>query len=431
MRPARSLAAGFAGTDRLHQLCSSGLAPACQCPSISRSSVPSISPPADADALHQKLGHCQRSGCWTAPLDRAAFAAFSREGKCLRPGADGCNHSSDAWRCPPGTLRPGSCGGGRAQDALALFFTEGGVDEPCSPYRVAPGRDSDGPAVGGAEEASSFEVPDRFELRESDFGACRRARACLSQAGALHCDKLYGRSPSIEEAAPGAAGGSLQQVVGYLQGPLAMQAAILAYGAVVSVVEVYADFLGYTGTTGVYRRARTLGPHDCLGLMAVQLLGWGSDTELRPYWLGEAGFGEVWGRAGLFWWARGEDHLGIERRALRPFVDGLFPDGLGANSTRSSRRVPWEDELSALIERRGSALGSVDDLQLTNGYLLAANAGGVAVAVLAVALGCVYQHLEWPFDAPDLDLSQPAPMSARELQRGRWPGHRYAAVSSG
>merc|ERR1719215_1998246 len=97
-----------------------------------------------------------------------------------------------------------------------------------------------------------------------------------------------------------------------------IQAAILAYGAVASIVEVYVDFLDYQGSDGVYRRATSLGQGDHLGLLAVQLLGWGEDKGVtkQQHWIGESSFGTAWGDGGFFRWVRGEDHLGIETRAF-------------------------------------------------------------------------------------------------------------------
>merc|ERR1719468_521289 len=140
---------------------------------------------------------------------------------------------------------------------------------------------------------------------------------------------------------------------------------ILAYAAVASTVHVYADFLTYHG--GVYHGGPN-GGGGMRGVTAVQLIGWGEDGKM-PYWIGENSFGQDWGEGGYFRWLRGENHLGIEQRALYGLVEGLVPIG------RTSEELPTDekptdggthDRYRKLIERSELAEEDLSKMRVQN-----------------------------------------------------------------
>jgi len=210
----------------------------------------------------------------------------------------------------------GGCANGRLEAAISFLFARGAVTEGCAllPAFTNAGRTTDnrksGDAQGpmGGSDGRSVVGPNE---------TCPTAVA----AGGLTCLRLSARLPSTAERLlvriwPGGPAGALAA-----RGEHMIRTIILTYAAVASIVHVYADFLSYRG--GVYHG----GPHGgggLRGVTAVQLLGWGGDGTM-PYWIGENSFGVDWGEGGYFRWLRGENHLGIEQRALFGLVEGLLP----------------------------------------------------------------------------------------------------------
>lgn len=239
------------------------------------------------------------------------------------------------------------CGGGRPEDAFGIFFRRGVVLEECRPYRAM--HTVDASSMSDLSEArSSFFPPPGFSLNPSSSNCTRRHLDT--------CKRFFARDTNVEErgftALPKAAPGTIS-----VRGEQAIQAAILSYGAVVSIVEIYPDFLDYwrgSGpfANGIYRRSKALDHRDFLGTTAVQLLGWGQEFGER-YWIGENSFGEFWGIDGYFHWLRGEDHLGVERQALYTMVEGLTAFGKEAPSYAADLQRKIEVYEGLLQDKQG------------------------------------------------------------------------------
>eukprot|EP00747_Dinoflagellata_sp_TGD_P068073 gnl/TRDRNA2_/TRDRNA2_155559_c0_seq1.p1 gnl/TRDRNA2_/TRDRNA2_155559_c0~~gnl/TRDRNA2_/TRDRNA2_155559_c0_seq1.p1 ORF type:complete len:672 (+),score=82.71 gnl/TRDRNA2_/TRDRNA2_155559_c0_seq1:303-2018(+) len=301
------------------------------------------------------------------------------------------------------------CSGGRVADVFELLYNEGVVPEECLPYTEPKGPDSianyndtSGEAPQAvAAEAASFNTPPGYRVREEgqETQPCQALRTKLASLPEEKCPRYRARGPTADEAKLAALPRYPPAGMGIVRGVAMMQAAILAYGAVVSMVEVYADFLDYDHNDGTYIRAHVLTDHDCLGLMAVQLMGWGVEHLVndiqRPYWIGEGSFGKLWGKDGYFHWLRGEDHLGIEGRALHPFVDGKFPAGLQATAASAGGGGGYslgKDRLSVLEEHVVLGENHIQHLRSSQRWLLAGNAFGFFISAVLISVAfCVNQ----------------------------------------
>lgn len=370
-------------------------------------------------------GLCASS--WAA----AAVGAWEKQACALSGGARR-DRLSLQWflDCAP---RSSGCGGGRLEDAFELLYKEGAVSEQCLPSRVpfyaggaAGAQDAPGSAletpVGWrwVPENGSTLQPSRCQaaVAESEARACRPGR--LRSRGASAQERLF-------------VGGSA--AVGVARGATMIQAALLSYAAVASVVEVYVDFLDYGSKFAIYRRAKALSSGDCLGLIAVQLLGWGvgnGDGGREPYWLGEAPFGSNWSENGYFRWVRGGDHLGVESRAVHPFVHGTLPAGLRAGATASYRDAWLEtDRLANLADRAGLAEIALADQRRLQNQLLVVNAVAIFSVCSAFIAWYIYKHNfaeEFVEESASARLSQR--VSARLMRRQGATGHCYAPVAT-
>jgi len=119
-----------------------------------------------------------------------------------------------------------------------------------------------------------------------------QVRPCPERSGRLmSCRRFYSREPTLAEAqalkGTWSATHSLTRVV---SGPQAIQAALMLYGAVAARIEIYPDFVTYTG--GIFRTQ--FKSSDRLGFHAVQLLGWSGDSA-DQWWIGENSWGPAWG----------------------------------------------------------------------------------------------------------------------------------------
>lgn len=233
---------------------------------------------------------------------------------------------------------------GRLEDAYKFLYRDGALREECAPWSAPLGLDSHTRADASMPVESLFPPPN-FTLFLAGRPAPSTERTCFADRTAAEGQSLEQRlrvcaerfrvrmltqRERLSNVWPGAPPGLM-----VVEGERMIQAAIFAYAAVASTIQVYADFLAYTG--GVYRRSSKFVPDDILGLTTVQLFGWGVEPGIlgARYWIGENSFGSAWGEGGYFKWSRGEDHLGIETNAQIGLVAGLFP--LEVNSEHPHR----------------------------------------------------------------------------------------------
>ncbi|CAE8666601.1 unnamed protein product [Polarella glacialis] len=291
----------------------------------------------------------------------------------------------------------GGCLGGSLKDAFHQMFREGAVAEECLPWSAPEGLD----ALSQADlqfPAESYFEPEGFvpSLPPSRL-LSNDAQASNSNCAPLpaECERLQLRTPGSGEL--GLWPGRLPWGAVALRGERLIQAAILAYAAVASVVEVYLDFLQYR--SGVYRLDEGLASGDLRGLTAVQLLGWGADDHGAMFWRGENSFGPDWGEKGYFRWIRGEDHLGIEQHAVLGLVAGLLPLGASGRgpSPRSEEGLEFRaiDRFAELREKISVLEGSLDEIALETALLAAFAAAAWAAVVVAVkCLLCPQDQVE-------------------------------------
>lgn len=79
------------------------------------------------------------------------------------------------------------------------------------------------------------------------------------------------------------------QWASWVRGEEAMRAAIMAYGPLVALLDIYPDLLDYR--LGVYAPTDPLAPR--LGTLPVQVVGWGTSVRGDPYWIVEGA--PTWG----------------------------------------------------------------------------------------------------------------------------------------
>ncbi|KAI6171127.1 Cysteine endopeptidase [Aphelenchoides bicaudatus] len=96
---------------------------------------------------------------------------------------------------------------------------------------------------------------------------------------------------------------------------------ILTFGTVSARMDLYVDFLYYTG--GVY--SHQIG--EGLGVHFVKIVGWGTTDDGTKYWLGVNSFGHMWGEAGFFKILRGSNECGIEQGVISPILPDVQPTG--------------------------------------------------------------------------------------------------------
>merc|ERR1711865_461309 len=146
------------------------------------------------------------------------------------------------------------------------------IPESCLPY------------ISGATHAPTGEPMGSAYCRQSAIATCTGRR-------------FFARHPNPYEvqSAPLTLNGVPSDATQWLSGERAIKIAIISYGAVVSTMRVYSDFLGYL--TGVYQRRSA----DFQGRTAVQLIGWGVEPSSgAPYWLAESNWGQKWGESQYF-----------------------------------------------------------------------------------------------------------------------------------
>jgi len=293
----------------------------------------------------RRQGRC--AGAWAL----AAVGSFEKQACALTHGR--LRPRLSAQHVLDCSARSTGCLGGRIEDALAHLYDVGAVPEECAAWSAPRGLDS-ATSEDLKMPIESLQAPSNLSLADlTGVGATSSSSRCREEAAprsGSRCERLRARLLSLAERAVNAWPHAPVGVLA-VRGEQMIQAAILAYAAVATVVEVYADFLGYE--SGVYHRARTLGPHDVLGVTAVQLLGWGQlSADGVRYWIGENSFGHAWGEGGFFRWVRGKDHLGIERRALLALVAGLSPlnGGGGDQLTALQRKVVDTKERAGRLE---------------------------------------------------------------------------------
>lgn len=162
------------------------------------------------------------------------------------------------------------CDGVTLDEVHSALLRHGAVDEACMPYLSGATHSPKGQPLG-----------DEF-CREGLLGVCGGARC-------------YARHPDAQELLPAMeviAGAGTSGGTQWLNGEREISAAILSYGAVVGMMDIYADLLSYR--TGVYQRLSS----DFQGKAAVQLLGWGMDPQSgASYWIAENSWGSKWGES--------------------------------------------------------------------------------------------------------------------------------------
>lgn len=86
----------------------------------------------------------------------------------------------------------------------------------------------------------------------------------------------------------------------WVQTPIAMQAALLSAGPIMTQFNVFQDLLSYK--SGIY--SYTTG--DFVGIHSVKIIGWGTSPEGENYWIAANSWGTDWGMDGYFYIAFGQ-----------------------------------------------------------------------------------------------------------------------------
>lgn len=172
-------------------------------------------------------------------------------------------------------VRANGCDGGSLQEVHAALLEHGAVTQDCVAYISGPTHSISGDpgSPDGNPLGSSY-------CREAMLDGCAGRR-------------FYARDPDAYEWSQSSAMLALSSVSSgtqWLSGERAISTAILSYGAVATMLDVFADLYAYTG--GVYQRSS----RDFQGRTAVQLLGWGVEPSSGvTYWVAEASWGPKWG----------------------------------------------------------------------------------------------------------------------------------------
>ena len=95
---------------------------------------------------------------------------------------------------------------------------------------------------------------------------------------------------------------------GRLSGEDAMQREIFARGPIACSLNAV-PLHTYTG--GVMRSDEPASLNH-----AISIVGWGTDPQEGPYWIGRNSWGHYWGEMGFFRLERGNDTLGVESRCV-------------------------------------------------------------------------------------------------------------------
>lgn len=166
----------------------------------------------------------------------------------------------------------GGCDGGSLQSVHAVFLRRGAVPEKCATY-----------FSGATHAPMGAPIGDTYCNEDA-------VKDCGTKRFFARYPNAYEVRQQLEGMPLGNLGGPSPHATRWLTGERGIRVAILSFGAVVSRLSVYADFLAYQ--TGVYRRQST----DFQGVAAVQILGWGVEPSLgEPFWVCEGNWGPKWG----------------------------------------------------------------------------------------------------------------------------------------
>lgn len=280
----------------------------------------------------------RRQGICVGAWAMAAVGSFEKQACALSKGSFSARFSVQRiLDCAQSDFGTRGCQGNRLEEVFSTIFMEGVASEKCFPYRENKGKDSESNFDLRTPTESLFR-PQNFTALlgkgDSDAQACQPLPLKGEDCAPLVFARGLAEAERYVSAYPGAPSG-----IAVASGERVIQGAILSYGAVAAKIEVYADFLDYTG--GIYQRSSSLSEDNLRGVTAVQLLGWGQTqmSKVRKdgnlggeyirshtkYWIGENSFGTEWGEKGYFRWLRGKDHLGIENRAVYGLVQDKFP----------------------------------------------------------------------------------------------------------
>jgi len=130
----------------------------------------------------------------------------------------------------------------------------------------------------------------------------------------------------------------------HVSGEYEMMKEVMENGPVTVSFSVYRDFYYYL--KGVYKHVAG----DFIGVHSVRLIGWGEENDLK-YWIVTNSWNDDWGENGIVRYRRGDNHGGIEGKAIgaKPDLSNVEMDSENQNEVKLSTTVDGLNMYSTLL----------------------------------------------------------------------------------
>ena len=90
---------------------------------------------------------------------------------------------------------------------------------------------------------------------------------------------------------------------------------LMQNGPIGAVMRMYEDLTIYGGGVYYYKQGKYVGPH------AVEILGWGTDTNGTQYWIARNSWGNLWGMGGDFFIKIGDCDINEFASSCKPLIE--------------------------------------------------------------------------------------------------------------
>jgi len=198
------------------------------------------------------------------------------------------------------------CSGGSAAEAFYYMKQRGVARETCSPYRMRCFHDQSTISMQAADFATHGNRSSCSKVTENEFAACKCLPSVFQLTSVVVCDLLPSacpktKIPSFFKMLGTKEGNSVPQLERHIMQEL------LTDGPLYVSLLLYEDFFDASSwsESGIYLHEHGKG----FGRHGAALVGWGTDSTSRDYWLLLNSFGIHWQQGGYFKVLRGDTDL--------------------------------------------------------------------------------------------------------------------------